>query len=264
VIRQVGPVRVALIGLTTTDTPVNTHPRTSWIDFSVGRGRRQGNDRSSAISSRCRCSSVHLDRGGRKARERGPGHRLSSVGGHTHTRIEEPVRVDNTLLVRLFEKGRVSGPARSQDRGRTNRWPRLPPHPITPESGSDEAVAAMVARYRSGLDQKLGEPVEAPPSSSSETSSRSAPARRIWRSGRRHHASGDRRGDRHHERRRYSQRHTRRRGDRRRIYNALPSTTTSCRFLCPARTYGRRSKSASAASKSATAASPGFGTGVFV
>ena len=160
VVRQVGPVRVALFGLTTTETPVATHPRNV-----AGLTFLQPDEVAKEMVAKLRSEAdivVLLSHLGFDEEEKlaaaVPGIDVI-VGGHSHTRIETPVRVGDTLVLQAYEKGKCLGRLDLKLDGT-----RVVGHdyrliPITPESGSDEAVAELVEHYRRGLDQKLSERV---------------------------------------------------------------------------------------------------------
>ncbi|MBN2369172.1 MAG: 5'-nucleotidase C-terminal domain-containing protein [Vicinamibacteria bacterium] len=159
-VRRIGAIRVALFGLTTTDTVAAAHPRNvSGLTF------QSAEEVAKKIVGSLRPQAdviVLLSHLGFEVDEKlaaaVPGIDVI-VGGHTHTKIEKPVRVGGTLLVQAYEKGKCLGRLDLRFEGA-----RIVGHDyrlisITPESGSDATVAALVERYCRDLDRKLSEPV---------------------------------------------------------------------------------------------------------
>uniref|UniRef100_A0A7C5EV89 Bifunctional metallophosphatase/5'-nucleotidase n=1 Tax=Desulfobacca acetoxidans TaxID=60893 RepID=A0A7C5EV89_9BACT len=161
VVKSVGGLRVALIGVVTSDVPVTTHPRNVMgltfvspeeaVRALVGKLRPQV-DLVIVISHQGYAQD-------RELAARVPGLDVI-VGGHSHTKLEEPAVVAGVIIVQAYEHGRRLGVL-----DLTWRDGKIVAHegrllPIRPASGqSDPKVAALVARYQKKVDQVLGEPV---------------------------------------------------------------------------------------------------------
>lgn len=159
-VRAVGPLRVALFGLTTEETPVTTHPRNvPGLTFlpAVDTARRQVALLRPQADVVILLSHLGFEEDERLAAAV-PGIDVI-VGGHTHTKVERPVRVGGTLILQAFERGTLLGrlDLAVEDGKVTGSAYRL--IPVTAAAGEDAAVAAIVERYRQRLDERLGEVV---------------------------------------------------------------------------------------------------------
>lgn len=159
-VRTVGPLRVALFGLTTEETPVTTHPRNvPGLTFlpAVETARRQVAQLRPRADLVVLLSHLGFEEDERLAAAV-PGIDVI-VGGHTHTRVEQPVRVGGTLILQAFERGAVLGrlDLTVEDGRVTGSAYRL--IPVAADAGEDAAVTAIVERYRRRLDERLHEAV---------------------------------------------------------------------------------------------------------
>jgi 2',3'-cyclic-nucleotide 2'-phosphodiesterase (5'-nucleotidase family) len=159
-ILRVGSLRVALFGLTTEETPVATHPRNvKGLAFgdAVATARR--------LVAELRPQAdliVALTHLGAEEDEKlaaaVPGIDVI-VGGHTHTKIEQPETIGGTLVLQAFERGVFLGRLDLEvtDGKVTSHRYRLVP--VTAAAGEDPAVATLVAGYLQRLGDKMNEPV---------------------------------------------------------------------------------------------------------
>ncbi len=161
VVKQVGGIKVAILGVITPDTAVTTHPRNvTGLTFTspeaavrehLPRLRREA-DLVVVLS--------HLGfAADRKLAKQVPGIDVI-VGGHSHTRLKEPVKVNGTYIVQAFEHGKVLGVLDlSLRRGKVVRAAgRLVE--IKPEVGqADPEVLEIVKKYQQKVDSSLNEVV---------------------------------------------------------------------------------------------------------
>ncbi len=160
VIRTVGPLRVAIFGLTTEETPVATHPRNvQGLVFgdAVATARRMVAElrpRADLIVALTHLGAEEDE----KLAAAAPGIDVI-VGGHTHTRIEQPETIGGTLVLQAYERGVFLGRLDLEvlDGNVTAHGYRL--LPVTAAGGEDPAVAALVAGYLRQLGDKMNEVV---------------------------------------------------------------------------------------------------------
>jgi len=110
VIRMIGGVRVTVLGVVTEDTPVATHPRnvagltfrspTETVSRYIEKLRQQV-DVLVVLS--------HLGYGADRALAEKVAGIDVIVGGHSHTRVDSPTRIGETLVVQAWEHGKVLG-----------------------------------------------------------------------------------------------------------------------------------------------------------
>ncbi|MEJ5330305.1 MAG: bifunctional UDP-sugar hydrolase/5'-nucleotidase [Desulfobaccales bacterium] len=157
IVKKVGGVRVAVLGVVTPDTPHATHPRNvTGLTFAdpVATVReylprlRQEADLVVVLS--------HLGYAeDRKLAQAVPGIDVI-VGGHSHTRLERPEKVNGTWLVQAYEHGNFLGVLDlTVRRGRvTAVRGRL--MPIGPGLGpADPKILALVKKYQQRVDDLL-------------------------------------------------------------------------------------------------------------
>lgn len=110
VLKKVGGVKIAIIGVVTPDTPESTHPRNvAGLKFLPAEAAV----RKYLTQLRPQADLVlvlsHLGYGAdRKLAAAVPGIDVI-VGGHSHTRLAQPARVNGTVIVQAYEHGRVLG-----------------------------------------------------------------------------------------------------------------------------------------------------------
>ncbi len=155
-IKEIQGLRVGIIGVVTEDTPVATHPRNvSGLRFSSPAAAvteylpevRSGADVVIVLS--------HIGHAAdRRLAESVKGIDVI-VGGHTHTKLERPVRIGNTTIGQAWEHGKALGVLDI-----TVQDGRVIPgagylEKIKPGSGTDPNAAAIVARYKKKVDAVL-------------------------------------------------------------------------------------------------------------
>ncbi len=161
VIRNVEGIRVAIIGVVTQDTPVSTDPRNvTGLTFSppaaaVRKYLGELKDRADIFVV---LSHIGYE-GDRKLAAEVRGIDVI-VGGHSHTKLEAPVKVGATLIVQAWEHAKALGVLDlSVDGGRITGYHGhlevIRPVP----GGEDKAVAAIVSKYQGMVDRTLDERV---------------------------------------------------------------------------------------------------------
>ncbi len=157
VIREVGGVRVAILGIVTDDTPVATHPKNvAGLTFrspaeTVSRYLPELRGKASVI-----VVLSHLGYAAdRRLAEQVPGIDVI-VGGHSHTRVDSPTRVGNTVIVQAWEHGKTLGVLDIALSGGkiTSIDGRL--EDIRPDRGEpDPDVLSLVQKYKREADAVL-------------------------------------------------------------------------------------------------------------
>jgi 5'-nucleotidase/UDP-sugar diphosphatase len=161
-IRRVGTLRVALFGLTTEETPVATHPRNvQGLAFSdaVAAARRMVAELRPQADLVVALTHLGFEED-EKLAAAVPGIDVI-VGGHTHTKVEQPALVGATLVLQAFERGVFLGRLDldvADGKVTAHRYLLIP---VTAASGEDPAVAALVAEYQHQLGDKMNEAVGA-------------------------------------------------------------------------------------------------------
>ncbi len=163
VLKEISGLTIAIIGLITEDTPTATHPKnveglvfSPMID-SIKKVLQELNNRADLVIV---LSHLGLP-ADRRLAESVMGIQVI-VGGHTHTRIESPMKVNETLIVQAWEHAKVLGvlDLTIQDRKVIQYEGKL--ETIRPDKLSpDPAVAEIVDRYQKQtaaiLDEVIGE-----------------------------------------------------------------------------------------------------------
>jgi len=160
VIRKVGSLRVALFGLTTAETPLATHPRNvKGLVFNdpVATARRLVAELRPQADLIVALTHLGVEED-EKLAVAVPGIDVI-VGGHTHTKIEQPEVIGGTLVLQAYERGVFLGRLDlevSLGKIIAHRYRLLP---VTAAAGEDPAVATLVAGYLQKLGDKMNEPV---------------------------------------------------------------------------------------------------------
>jgi 5'-nucleotidase / UDP-sugar diphosphatase len=154
VITDVGGVKVAILGVVTDDTPVSTHPRNV-----VGLAFKNAADTLARTVPELRKQAdviVVLSHVGysvdRQLAEQVPGIDLI-VGGHSHTRVDNPSRVGETVVAQAWEHGKTLGVIditveNGHVTGIDGRLDEIRPDP----GAQDPAVASLVETFRKQVD----------------------------------------------------------------------------------------------------------------
>jgi 5'-nucleotidase/UDP-sugar diphosphatase len=158
IVRRAGPLRVAIFGLTTVDTPVVTHPdNVRGLTFlsPVETARSLVPELRRRADLVVCLSHLGLEED-RQLAAAVPGIDVI-VGGHTHTFLESPLQVGSTVIVQAGERGAVLGllELEVRDGKVTSSSGRL--LPVDGSAGEEREAAALVERYRRESEGRLGE-----------------------------------------------------------------------------------------------------------
>ncbi len=160
VILTVGSLRVALFGLTTEETPVATHPRNvKGLVFGdpVATARRLVAELRPQADLIVALTHLGVEED-EKLAAAVPGIDVI-VGGHTHTKIEQPETIGGALVLQAYERGVFLGRLDldvTDGKVTAHRYRLLP---VTAAGGEDPAVAALVTGYQQRLCDRMNEPV---------------------------------------------------------------------------------------------------------
>ena len=162
VIKEVGGINIAVLGIVTEDAPVSTHPKNvAGLTFSpaadtVQRYIGELRKRADIIIVLSHIGQAH----DRALAERVRGIDII-VGGHSHTKVLTPVRVNETIIVQAWEHAKALGvlDITVEDGKIIKADGRL--EEIRPVSGrEDPAAAEIVEKYRKKvsavLDERIG------------------------------------------------------------------------------------------------------------
>lgn len=163
IIKELYGLRIAIIGVTTEDTPISTHPKNvvgltflSPVD-TVEKYVKELRGQSDVLIVLSHIG-YSMDR---VLAEKVKGIDVI-VGGHSHTRINEPVRVGDVIIVQAWEHGKALGVLDlTIGRGKIVRFKgRL--EEIKPIRGKeDRATASLVEKYKKRVDAALNEEIGA-------------------------------------------------------------------------------------------------------
>lgn len=159
IIKEIGGIKVAIIGLVTEDTPIATHPKNvegltfSPVSQTASRILQELGDQCDLVLF---LSHLGLSEDRRLA---GEVPRIQViVGGHSHTRIETPIEIGNTLIVQAWEHAKVLGvlDLTIQDRKVIGYEGKL--IPIDPsQQKPDRTIAEIVDHYKNQSLARLEE-----------------------------------------------------------------------------------------------------------
>ncbi|MDH5201962.1 MAG: 5'-nucleotidase C-terminal domain-containing protein [Nitrospirota bacterium] len=160
-IKDINGIKVAVIGIVTEDTPVSTHPRNvSGLKFfsSESTAKKYVTELKNKADIIIILSHIghHADR---ILAERVRGIDVI-VGGHSHTKVEKPVRVGNTIIVQAWEHAKALGVLDLTVKdGKITKFNGYLEE-IKPETGKeDNVVLAIVEKYKQKVDAVLNEKV---------------------------------------------------------------------------------------------------------
>lgn len=164
IIKNVGGLSIAVIGVVTDDTPTSTHPKNvSGLNFyspvdTINKYVRALRDKNDLI--------VVLSHTGFKA-DLDLAKKVEGidviVGGHSHTKVAKPAVVGKTYIVQAFEHGKALGvlDLTVKNGSIVQADGRL--EPISPAGKENKTVGAIVAKYQQKVDSFMNETVgEAP------------------------------------------------------------------------------------------------------
>jgi 2',3'-cyclic-nucleotide 2'-phosphodiesterase (5'-nucleotidase family) len=161
IIKNLKGVRIGIIGVVTEDVPISTHPKNV-----VGLKFMSPIDTSEKYIAELKNRAdliIILSHIGYPA-DRNLAERVKGidviVGGHSHTKIEKPVKVGNTIIVQAWEHAKALGvlDLTVEDGKLTGFEGRL--EEIKPEIGKeDKAASVIVEKYKQKVDAVLSEGV---------------------------------------------------------------------------------------------------------
>jgi len=160
VIRTVGSLRVAIFGLTTEETPVATHPRNVKglvFNDAVATARRLVAELRPQADLIVALTHLGVEED-EKLAAAVPGIDVI-VGGHTHTKIEQPEMIGGTLVLQAYERGVFLGRLDLEVTDGKVTAHRYRLVPVTAAAGEDPAVTALVAGYLQQLSGRMNEVV---------------------------------------------------------------------------------------------------------
>jgi len=160
-IQDLAGIRIGIIGVVTEDTPVTTHPsnvvglRFLAAEETVRRYVESLRNRVEVVVVLSHLG-LYADR---LLAERVKGIDVI-VGGHSHTKVERPLRIGETVLVQAWEHGKALGVLDLALEGRKIVSARGHLEIISPALGkTDESVEALVLSYQKKVDELLEEVV---------------------------------------------------------------------------------------------------------
>jgi 5'-nucleotidase/UDP-sugar diphosphatase len=163
VVKDISGLKVAVIGLITEETPITTHPRNvEGLTFTPMIEEAQKALQELGANPDLVIVLSHLGLPADRFLAKATQGIQVIVGGHTHTRIESPMKVNGTLIVQAWEHAKVLGvlDLTVQDRRITHYEGKLVP--ILPDRQQpDMIVMEIVDRYKKQasavLDEVIGE-----------------------------------------------------------------------------------------------------------
>jgi 2',3'-cyclic-nucleotide 2'-phosphodiesterase (5'-nucleotidase family) len=157
VIKTAGDVKVGIIGVITADTGVSTHPKNvEGLTFTPPEAAVQKYLEEIKPQVDLVVVLSHLGfREDRKLAQEVPGIHVI-VGGHSHTKLTEPARVNGTIIVQAYEHAKVLGVLDlTLENGKitafTGRLEAIKPNAVEP----DPAVLQLVKKYADKVDAEL-------------------------------------------------------------------------------------------------------------
>ena len=161
VIKDLEGVKIAIIGVLTEETPSSTHPRNvTGLKFisPVETARKYVGELKGKVDLIVVLSHIGFP-ADRDLAERVKGIDVI-VGGHSHTKIDKPVRLGNTLIVQAWEHGKALGllDLIVEDGNVIGYEGHL--EEIKPQKGKeDQATLAIVKKYQERVDSVLDESI---------------------------------------------------------------------------------------------------------
>jgi 2',3'-cyclic-nucleotide 2'-phosphodiesterase (5'-nucleotidase family) len=161
ILREISGVRVAIVGVVTEDTPVTTHPR-NVVGLKFVPAADVLEKYVKELGSMADIIIV-LSHVGYSA-DRALAEKIKGidviVGGHSHTKLEKPVTLGNTVIVQAWEHGKALGvlDLTVKDGKITGFEGHLEEIRPVPDA-EDENVLAIVEKYKQRVDAVLNEKV---------------------------------------------------------------------------------------------------------
>jgi 5'-nucleotidase/UDP-sugar diphosphatase len=154
---EAGDERVLVIGLTTPETPTSTAPRNVvGLEFGDPAAAAEAIINEYGEDADVIVALTHLGFENDLALAKAVPELDVVVGGHTHTEVDKPARAGNAVVCSAYEYGIFLGrmDLEVDDDGnvKTTAYRLIP---VTAEAPEDEAVAAVIAEYKTGLSDKL-------------------------------------------------------------------------------------------------------------
>jgi 2',3'-cyclic-nucleotide 2'-phosphodiesterase (5'-nucleotidase family) len=154
VTKEVGGIKVGIIGVVTEDTPVSTSPKNvAGLEFLSPKStvEKYVNELRNKVDLVVVLSHIgfYADR---RLAETVKGIDVI-VGGHSHTKVAKPVKIGETLIVQAWEHGKVLGVLDlSVENGRVVKWDGHLEE-IKPNPGKEDfKVQALINRYGQRID----------------------------------------------------------------------------------------------------------------
>ncbi|MCX8023005.1 MAG: 5'-nucleotidase C-terminal domain-containing protein [Syntrophorhabdaceae bacterium] len=160
-IKEMAGIKVAIIGITTDDTPLSTHPK-NVFGFKFLPAKDTVEKYLQVLKGRADII-ILLSHIGFSA-DRSIAERVKGidviVGGHSHTRLEKPLLVGHTIVVQAWEHGKALGVLDlTVENGKIIRF-RGHLEEISPEIGvKDDSIKSLVDKYGEIIDRTLGETI---------------------------------------------------------------------------------------------------------
>ncbi len=154
---EAGDKRVLVIGLTTPETPITTAPRNVvGLEFADPAATAKAVISEYGDDADVIVAVTHLGFENDLALAGDVPELDVIVGGHTHTKVDEPAKVGKTLVCSAYEYGIYLGrmDLGVGDDGELSMT-GYELMPVTGAAPSDEAVAAVIEEYKKGLSEKL-------------------------------------------------------------------------------------------------------------
>jgi len=160
-IREIGGVKVAVIGLVTEHTPTSTHPANAvGLTFLPPRATLEATLPELRRRAEVVIVLTHLGHeADRRLAGQIPGVE-AVIGGHSHTRVADPPRINDVLVLQAWEHGKALGVLDLTLEGGRVTASNARLIDVKPEGPPPAGpVAALVDRYQRQMDGVLGEEI---------------------------------------------------------------------------------------------------------
>ncbi|HUL36495.1 MAG TPA: bifunctional UDP-sugar hydrolase/5'-nucleotidase, partial [Thermodesulfobacteriota bacterium] len=157
IIKELGGIRLAIIGVVTEDAPASTHPRNvAGLRFvsAIETVRKYVGELKGKVEVIIVLS--HIGYPADRVLAEGVKGIDVIVGGHSHTKITKPVTIGNTLIAQAWEHGKALGVLDISVKGGKVIRSEGRLEEIKPEKGKeDKAALAVVNKYKGKVDAVL-------------------------------------------------------------------------------------------------------------